>query len=115
MKEFCEQFSRPLGDSGSSRASGQPLALHPPDQKVEAVLSEERLVLEHESRHAPMAGGRVVLFVIGDDLFITIGIGRNSGIHRAQVKACGRGGFSEMIPLLPALYRAVPHDPAGSS
>src|SRR5260370_17121981 len=103
MKEFCEQFSRPLGDSGSSRASGQPLALHPPDQKVEAVLSEERLVLEHESRHAPMAGGRVVLFVIGDDLFITIGIGRNSGIHPPQVKPCGPARLSHIIALPPTL------------
>src|SRR5260370_24221520 len=102
MKEFCEQFSRPLGDSGSSRASGQPLALHPPDQKVEAVLSEERLVLEHESRHAPMAGGRVVLFVIGDDLFITIGIGRNSAIPPAQAKTCARSRLSDTRAPLPA-------------
>lgn len=33
----------------------QTLALHAPDEEIDAVLAEERLVLEHEGRHAPMA------------------------------------------------------------
>src|SRR5690349_4705288 len=32
----------------------QALVLHAPEQQVDAVLAEERLVLEHEGRHAPM-------------------------------------------------------------
>ena len=36
-------------------AAGQTLVLHPPDQHIDAVLSEERFILEYEGRHAPMA------------------------------------------------------------
>jgi hypothetical protein len=36
-------------------APRQALAFHAPDQEIDAVLAEARLVFEHESRHAPMA------------------------------------------------------------
>src|ERR1017187_4611188 len=84
-------------------AAGQPLALHPPDQHVDAVLAEERLVLEHESRHAPMPGSCMVLLIADDNALIGIGIGRYCCIHRGKVEA-GRGcGAREVIALIPAL------------
>src|SRR5262249_2033554 len=49
-----------LNMSSTSLPAGQPLAFHAPDQEVDAVLAEKRFVLEHEGRHAPMAGRRVV-------------------------------------------------------
>jgi hypothetical protein len=57
-------ISRRFGGTGSRRAAAQTFALHAPDQQIDTVLSEERLVLEHEGRHAPMAGGRMVLFIM---------------------------------------------------
>src|SRR5947209_873777 len=88
---LCVRYGRRAAPS-TSAAAGQPLALHPPDQQLDTILSEERLVLEHESRHAPMAGGRMGLFVVGDDRFIAVGVGGYRGIHRGQVKSGGSGG-----------------------
>ena len=43
------------GETGSRLTALQTLAFHPPDQEIDAILAEERLVFEHESGHAPMA------------------------------------------------------------
>ena len=86
----------------------QALALHAPDQEIDAVLAEERLVLEHEGRHAPMARGRVVLFVLRDHLLVAIRIGADRRIHRGEIEARLLGGAREMIALVPACHRAVP-------
>src|ERR1700735_5713812 len=42
--------------ASTALAAGQTLAFHAPDQEVDAVLAEERLVLEHKGRHTPMTG-----------------------------------------------------------
>ncbi len=42
----------------SRGATGHALAFHPPDQEIDAVLAEERLVFECKGRHAPMARPR---------------------------------------------------------
>src|SRR5882757_1214414 len=68
-------------------AARQALALHPPDQEVDTVLTEERLVLEYEGRHAPMAGCGVRVLVALDDLLVAIGVGAHSRVHRGEIEA----------------------------
>src|SRR5262245_14495003 len=58
----------------TSAAAGQAPAFHAPDQQVDAILAEERFVLEYKGRHAPMAGIGMVSLIAGDDLLITIGV-----------------------------------------
>jgi hypothetical protein len=50
----------------------------------------------------------MILFVGGDNRFVTVGIGCDCLIHRGKVEAGLLGGAREMIALVPALHRAVP-------
>src|SRR5450432_114237 len=100
------------GAPSTSAAAGQSLACHPPDQHVDAVLAEERLVLEHESRHPPMPGSCMVLLIADDDALIGIGIGRDSRVHRGKIEARRGCGAGEVIALIPALDGSIPQNPA---
>src|SRR5580698_3540517 len=53
----------------------QPGLAQPPDQLVEAVLAEERLVAEHHHRDAPVSGGALIDLVLLDDLGEAGGVG----------------------------------------
>src|SRR4051794_21666152 len=99
-------------ESGSLLAAAETLALHAPDQEIDAVLPKERLVLERKCRHAPMARGGMVLLVTGDDPLVAIGIGGYRRIHRGEIEACGSGRHGEMVAFVPALDAAVPQHAA---
>src|SRR5258708_2652053 len=88
--------------------AGQPLAFHAPGQEVDAVLAEERLLLEHESRHAPMPRGGMVLFIGRDHRLESVGIGLDRLVHCGEVKPRTRGGPGERATLVPALRQRVP-------
>src|SRR5438105_4790013 len=85
------------GASSSLVAAAQTLALHAPDQEVDAVLSEERLVFECKGRHAPMARGGMVLLIVGDYPLVPLGIGRYRGVHCGEVEACRGCRLGEMV------------------
>ena len=92
----------------SALALRQALALHAPDQEVDAVLAEERLVLEHEGRHAPMARRGVVFLVLRNHLLVAIRIGGDRGVHRGEIEAGVRGRAREMVALVPSGDRTIP-------
>src|ERR1043166_158663 len=92
----------------TSLPAGQTFGFHAPDQEVDAVLAEERLLLEHEGRHAPMAGGGVVLFVVGYYRFQLVGVRLDRLVHRGEVEASRFRRAGEMAPLAPARDRAAP-------
>src|SRR5262249_46292262 len=88
----------------TSLPAHQTLAFHAPDQERDAVLAEERLVLEHEGRHAPMAGGGVVLFIGRDHGFESVGVGLDRLVHGGEVEARRLHRAGKMIALIPALH-----------
>ena len=68
---------------------------------IKPVLTEERLTPEHEQRHAPMAHGALVNFVVRD-LGVEHGVvlrGLPPDSHR--VEPCRFEGAGEMIAFMP--------------
>src|SRR3984957_7784843 len=98
--------------ASTALAAGQTLAFHAPDQEVDAVLAEERLVVEREGPHAPMAGRGMRGLVILDHVLIAIEVGRDRSVHRGEIETGGFRGAREVIALVPSLHRAVPQHPA---
>src|ERR1700749_78871 len=74
-------YGRPPAPS-TALAAGQTLPFHAPDQEIDAVLAEERLVVEGEGRHAPMAGCGMRCFIVLDHGLVAVWVGRNRAVHR---------------------------------
>lgn len=98
--------------SSTSVTAGQTPAFHAPDQQIDAVLAEERFVLEHEGRHAPMARCGMGLLIAGDDPLVSIGVGGDGGVQRGQIEARRGRGPGQMVALVPARDAAVPQHAA---
>src|SRR3954451_6310061 len=88
--------SRQAQKASSRLAALQTLTFHAPDQEIDAILTEERLVLECECRDAPMARCGVVLLIIGDHTLISVRLRGNGRIHCGEIEAGGLGRFGEM-------------------
>src|SRR5215475_7597803 len=83
--------------ASTSLPAHQTLAFHAPDQELDAILAEERFVLEHEGRHAPMAGGGMVLLVSCNQGLVLVGIGLDRLVHGGEIEAGSSCRTGEMI------------------
>src|SRR5690348_18451165 len=71
--------------------------LEPPQQKLNAVLSEKRLTFEDHCGNAPVAGFGMGVLRTLDDRFVFLGRFRDPAVELREIAACTFRGARELI------------------
>ena len=81
--------------------------LQAPQQRIDAILAEERFAVEGERGNAPVARLGVGFFVFLDDGFETIRFAGDGFVQVRQILARARGGGTQVIAFVPILGAAA--------
>src|SRR5688572_22638523 len=103
-------MTEPALRASAGSATGEPSAEHLPLQLLETVLAEERLSVEHHQRHAPVAGGALVVLPTLYDRVEPARIRVNRRRHFREIEARPRSRLRQVVALVPIVDLAAPDD-----